>query len=47
MHLNKLDGVNQYNAIKSKEHQSRRHQFIYNIDPLGNENCKQPTEAVR
>lgn len=44
--LGKLDGVNQYNAIKSNG-TSRRTEFIYNIDALGNENCKGPTEAVR
>jgi len=41
-----IDGVNQWHVI-TKNLDSRRKAFIYNIDPVGNLGCSKSTEAVR
>jgi len=41
-----IDGVNQWDVI-TKNLDSRRKAFIYNIDPVGNLGCSKLTEAVR
>ena len=48
--MNNIDGVNQWDAITQNK-ESRRSEFIYNIDPLGsrhdNDLCQLPTESIR